>query len=112
MGYNSKYTGAEIENLLEGAGVAHDKSLQASVDAAEALRQAQVATDSIATLKGLENSDEVMAEIAKEIVQITQNTSDIASIKQSTVYLTRAQYDEYVVNGTISDNVEYNIFEE
>lgn len=111
MGFNSKYTGAEIENLLEGAGVAHDKSVQASADAAEALRQAKVATDSIATLKGLENSDEVMAEIAKEIVQIAQNTSDIASIKQGIVYLTQAEYNELIANGAILDNVEYNIFE-
>lgn len=112
MGFNSKYTGAQIESLLEGAGEAYDKSVEASTNASEALRQAQVATDSIATLKGLENSDEVMAEIAKEIVQIAQNTSDIAAIKEGTVYLTQEAYDTLVSEGTISDSVEYNIFEE
>lgn len=61
----------------ENADAALSKSIEAKNDSTEALRQAEVATSAIATLKGLENSDEVMAEIAKEIVQIAQNKSDI-----------------------------------
>ena len=100
------------ENAIEISNSAEKKSTQASINASEALRQAEVATSSIATLKGLENSDEVMVEIAKEIVQISQNTSDIASIRRSTVYLTQEEYDVLITNGEVLDNVEYNIFEE
>lgn len=99
------------EEAKEDADEALIKSIEANNKSIEALRQAEVATAAIATLKGLENSDEVMVEIAKEIVQISQNTSDIASIKQGTVYLTQTEYNQLVASGDISDNVEYNIFE-
>lgn len=101
----------DLEQIRTGVGIANEKASKALTDSQEALRQAEVATDAIATLKGLENSDEVMAAIAKEITKIAQNSSDIARIKASTVYLTKEEYDALVSEGSVSDDVEYNIFE-
>ena len=93
MGYTSKYTGAQIESMLENAEAADRNASKAVTDAAEALRQAQVATDAIATLKGLENSDEVMAEIAKQITRIEQNASDITKLENQHELMTDEQFN-------------------
>lgn len=93
MGYNSKYTGAQIESMLENAEAADRNATKASSDAAEALRQAKVAVDAIATLKGLENSDEVMVEIAKQITRIEQNVSDITKLQNQHELMTDEQFN-------------------
>ena len=75
------------------ASIAKTEAIKASTNASEALRQAQVSTDAIATLKGLENSDEAMAIIAAEITKIAQNSSDIKGLKEMIVIMTEEEYE-------------------
>lgn len=75
------------------ASIAKTEAIKASTNASEALRQAQVSTDAIATLKGLENSDEAMAIIAAEITKIAQNSSDIKGLKEMIVTMTEEEYE-------------------
>jgi len=46
------------------------------------------------------------------LLAINKNTQDIEEITNSTVYLTKEEYDTLVKDNLIKDNVEYNIYEE
>lgn len=84
---------ADALQAKNDASIAKTEAIKASTDASEALRQAQISTDAIATLKGLENSDEAMALIAAEITKIAQNTSDIKALKEKIVVMTEEEYE-------------------
>ena len=83
----------KVSMSLEVAESAQEIAINAKNQSSEALRQAQVSTDAIATLKGLENSDEAMAIIAQEITKIAQNSSDIAALKSLIQVMSRDEYD-------------------
>lgn len=96
-GYATKEEMSEVEDKvsmsLEVAESAQEIAINAKNQSSEALRQAQVSTDAISTLKGLENSDEAMAIIAQEITKIAQNSSDIAALKSLIQVMSRKEYD-------------------
>ena len=73
---------------------------------------AQTAIDAIKTLQGLSDATEAAKILAGLVAQIESNTSDIASIRGNTVYLSKKEYKELVDSGTYDPDTEYNVFED
>lgn len=126
MGYNSKYTGAEIEERL-------DKVADVERDASEALETANAAKttankanitansakDAVATLQGLADADTsaiIAAEVVTKVELNTNNIVDLSSrvtqIESSSIDVTQAEWDELEENETWIEGVEYNVYEE
>lgn len=72
---------------------ANDYSRAAYANSTEALNQANTAIESIASLKGLSEADDVMVELAKEITKIEQNKTDVAVLKEQHVILSESEYE-------------------
>lgn len=73
MSYNSKYKGAEVESLLNGASEAKIMAEQASIDAT-------IAKNAVTTLEGLANADEAMQTLAGQVVQIEENKQKLTEL--------------------------------
>lgn len=126
MGYNSKYTGAEIEERL-------DKVADAERDANEALEiansakttankasiTANSAKDAVATLQGLADADTsaiITAEVVTNVALNTNNITDLLSrvtqIESSSIDVTQEEWDELEESEAWIEGVEYNVYEE
>ena len=70
---------------------ANDYSRAAYANSTEALNQANTAIESIASLKGLSEADDVMVELAKEITKIEQNKTDVAVLKEQHIILPESE---------------------
>ena len=106
-------TAAENANTAaDNANAAYSLASSAKTTADDALAKALAAVDAIATLKGMENSDEAMALIAQQISKISVNSQDIAAIKASTVDCSLDEYLEWEKTGSLNPSVEYNIYED
>lgn len=72
---------------------ANDYSRAAYANSTEALNQANTAIESIASLKGFSEADDVMVELAKEITKIEQNKTDVAVLKEQHIILSESEYE-------------------
>lgn len=112
-------TRADIEGMAEDTAQAKanseaalTQSNQAKVNADAALTTSNVAIESIKSLQGLSNADEAMVELAKQITQIAQNTSDIQTLQQKHQTLTEAEFEALEEAGELKEGVFYYIYEE
>lgn len=88
------------------------QSNQAKVNADAALTTSNVAIESIKSLQGLSNADAAMVELAKQITQIAQNTSDIQMLQQKHQTLTEEEFEALEAAGELKEGVFYYIYEE
>lgn len=84
---------AKASESLALSEEANDYSRAAYANSTEALNQANTAIESIASLKGFSEADDVMVELAKEITKIEQNRTDVAVLKELHVVLSESEYD-------------------
>lgn len=75
----------------------------------EAVDTANVAKNAVATLEGLANTDEAQTTLAGQVVQIAQNTSDIAELQEKHVLTTQEAYDSLEL---VDQEKIYMIYEE
>lgn len=111
-------TRADIEGMAEDTAQAKanseaalTQSNQAKVNADAALTTSDVAIESIKSLQGLSNADEAMVELAKQITQIAQNTSDIQILQQKHQTLTEEEFEALEAAGELKEGVFYYIYE-
>lgn len=89
------------------------QSNQAKVSADAALTTSNVAIESIKSLQGLSNADEAMVELAKQITQIAQNTSDIQALRdRHQPPMTEQQFTDLENAGELREGTYYYIYEE
>lgn len=89
------------------------QSSQAKVNADAALTTSNVAIESIKSLQGLSNADEAMVELAKQITQIAQNTSDIQALRdRHQPPMTEQQFTDLEDAGELKEGTFYYIYEE
>lgn len=89
------------------------QSNQAKVTADVAKTQSDVAIESIKSLQGLSNADEAMVELAKQITQIAQNTSDIQLLRdRHQPPMTEEQFQAIEEAGELKEGTFYYIYEE
>lgn len=87
------------------------QSGEAKVTADAAKTQADIAIQSIKSLQGLSDADQAMVEIANQIVQIQQNTSDVAILKQQHVAMSLDEFEQIELEGQLKEGVFYYIYE-
>lgn len=113
-------TRADIEGMAEDTAQAKanseaalTQSNQAKVNADAALTTSNVAIESIKSLQGLSNADEAMVELAKQITQIVQNTSDIQALRdRHQPPMTEEQFQAIEDAGELKEGTFYYIYEE
>lgn len=113
-------TRADIEGMAEDTAQAKanseaalTQSNQAKVNADAALTTSNVAIESIKSLQGLSNADEAMVELAKQITQIAQNTSDIQALRdRHQPPMTEEQFQAIEEAGELKEGTFYYIYEE
>lgn len=113
-------TRADIEGMAEDTAQAKanseaalTQSNQAKVNADAALTTSNVAIESIKSLQGLSNADEAMVELAKQITQIAQNTSDIQALRdRHQPPMTEQQFTDLEDAGELKEGTFYYIYEE
>jgi hypothetical protein len=113
-------TRADIEGMAEDTAQAKanseaalTQSNQAKVNADAALTTSNVAIESIKSLQGLSNADEAMVELAKQITQIAQNTSDIQLLRdRHQPPMTEEQFQAIEEAGELKEGTFYYIYEE
>lgn len=81
---------AEANTLAKEAN-AYSKN--AYTNSNDAVRTAEAAKNAVATLAGLADADEAQKTLAGQVTQITQNTSDIETLKQRHVLISTDEYD-------------------
>lgn len=97
-------TGVYIRRLEEAELVAaqsYTNSQDAVTIAEEARSVANAARDAVSTLEGLANTDAAQQELAAQVTQIAQNTSDIAELK--------ATLDNQLLTVEMTEDGEVNV---
>ena len=103
----------DIAQAKANSEAALTQSNQAKVNADTAFTQSNVAIESIKSLQGLSNADEAMVELAKQITQIAQNTSDIQLLRdRHQPPMTEEQFQAIEDAGELKEDTFYYIYEE
>lgn len=78
---------------MELASAADIYAREAHTVSGEAARTADAARQAVATLQGLSNTTEAQQTLAAQVMQIAQNTSDVAQLKQQHVVLSEEEFE-------------------